>query len=139
MSFVLDASIAASWFLPDEESETAETLIASLGVAPGLVPSLFWFEIRNLFVMAERRGRVNPGSALAMTLSLRGLPLQDGGFGNDVSVVDLALRHGLSGYDASYVALAKSSELPLATADRRMAAAARGEGLKIVGPLEHEH
>ncbi|ACP21519.1 hypothetical nucleic acid-binding protein (plasmid) [Sinorhizobium fredii NGR234] len=139
MSFVLDASIAASWFLPDEESEAAETLIAALAVAPGLVPALFWFEVRNLFVMAERRGRVNPGSALAMTLSLRGLPLQDGGFGNDVSVVDLALKHGLSGYDASYVALAKSTELPLATVDRRMAAAARGEGLKIVGPLEHEH
>lgn len=57
MSFVLDASIAASWFLPDEESEAAETLIAALAVAPGLVPALFWFEVRNLFVMAERRGR----------------------------------------------------------------------------------
>jgi predicted nucleic acid-binding protein len=74
-----------------------------------------------------------------MTLSLHGLPLKDGGIGNDVSVVDLALKHGLSGYDASYVALAKSSEMPLATADRKMATAARSEGLQIVGPLEHEH
>ncbi|ULJ74428.1 type II toxin-antitoxin system VapC family toxin [Rhizobium gallicum] len=138
MAFVLDASIAASWFLPDEQSEAAEPLITALGAAPGLVPSLFWFEVRNLFIMAERRGRLQPGTALAMTLSLHGLPLRDSGIGNDVSVIDLALKHGLSGYDASYVALAKASEIPLATADRKMAAAARSEGIHIVGPLEHE-
>lgn len=139
MSFVLDASIAASWFLPDEQSETAEGLIGALGISPGLVPSLFWFEVRNLFVMAERRGRLGPGSALAATLKLRNLPLNDGGIGNDVSIIDIALRHGLSGYDASYVTLARSSNMPLATADRKMAAAARSEGISIVGPLEHEH
>lgn len=139
MSFVVDASIAASWFLPDEQDEADERLIAALAVSPGLVPSLFWFETRNLFVMAERRGRLNPGMALAMALKLRDLPLEDGGAGNDVSVVELALKHGLSGYDASYVALAKSNAMPLATADRKMAAAARSEGIAIVGPLEHEH
>jgi predicted nucleic acid-binding protein len=139
MSFVLDASIAASWFLPDEQSEAAERLIGALGISPGLVPSLFWFEARNLFVMAERRGRLGSGSALAATLKLRSLPLNDGGIGNDVSIIDIALRHGLSGYDASYVTLARSSNMPLATADRKMAAAARSEGISIVGPLEHEH
>lgn len=138
MPFVLDASIAASWFLPDEQSDAAEELIRVLGRSPGLVPSLFWFEVRNLLAMAERRGRVNPGAALAMTLSLRGLPLNDGGTGNDVSIVDLALKHGLSAYDASYVALAKANRMPLATADHKMAAAARNEGVAIVGPLQHE-
>ncbi len=135
MSFVLDASIAASWFLPDEESEAAERLIGALGISPGLVPSLFWFEARNLFVMAERRGRLKPGAALAATLKLRSLPLEEGGSGNDVSIVDIALRHALSGYDASYIALARSSNMPLATADRKMADAARSEGIAIVGPL----
>jgi predicted nucleic acid-binding protein len=139
MSFVLDASIAAAWFLPDEQSEAAESLLGMLDNAPGLVPSLFWFEIRNLFVISERRGRLAPGIALAATLKLRSLAIKDGGTGNDVAIIDVALRHGLSGYDASYVALAKSSAMPLATADRKMATAARGEGIAIVGPLEHEH
>lgn len=139
MSFVLDASIAASWFLPDEESEAAELLIGALANSPGLVPSLFWFEARNLFVMAERRGRLQPGAALAATLKLRSLPLESGGSGNDVSIVEIALRHGLSGYDASYVALARAGNMPLATADRKMAHAARIEGIAIVGPLEREH
>lgn len=44
MSFVVDASAAASWFLPDEQSDADERLIAALGISPGLVPSLFWFE-----------------------------------------------------------------------------------------------
>jgi predicted nucleic acid-binding protein len=139
MSFVLDASIAAAWFLPDEQSEAAEGLLGALGVAPCLVPSLFWFEARNLFIMAERRGRLAPGAALSATLKLRSLGLGDGGTGNDVSIIDIAFRHALSGYDASYVALAKSTGMPLATADRKMAAAARSEGIAIVGPLEHEH
>ncbi|WP_245262606.1 type II toxin-antitoxin system VapC family toxin [Ensifer sp. BR816] len=64
-----------------------------------------------------------------MTLSLHGLPFKDEAVGDGVSVVGLALKHGLSGYDATYVALAKLSEPPLATADRKMAAAARAEGL----------
>lgn len=138
MTFVLDASIAAGWFLPDEENEAAESLIRALAAGPALVPSLFWFEIRNLFVIAERRGRLNPGAALAMTLRLRALPLTDGGTGNDVSIVNLSLRHGLSAYDASYVELARSNGMPLATSDRKMAAVARAEGISIVGPLEHE-
>lgn len=139
MSFIVDASVAASWFLPDEQSEADDRLIAALGVSPGLVPSLFWFETRNLFVMAERRGRLNPGMALAIALKLRTLPLQDGGTGNDVTVVELALKHGLSAYDASYVTLAKANAMPLATVDRKMAAAARSEGIAILGPLENEH
>ena len=61
MSFIVDASIAASWFLPDEQSESAERLIGALAVAPGLVPSLFWFEARNLFVMASAVVDYPPG------------------------------------------------------------------------------
>lgn len=138
MAYVLDASIAASWFLPDEQSDAAERLIVQLATSPGLVPSLFWFEIRNLFIMAQRRGRLAPGAALVATEQLRALPLNEGGNGADNAIIDIALRHGLSGYDASYVALAKANGLPLATLDQKMATAARSEGIAIVGPLEHK-
>jgi predicted nucleic acid-binding protein len=138
MAFVLDASLAASWFLPDEQSEDSERLIMQLATSRGLVPSLFWFEIRNLFIMAQRRGRLAPGAALAALQQLRVLPLNDGGSGADTAIIDIALRHGLSGYDASYVALAKVSSMPLATLDQKMAATARSEGIAIVGPLRHD-
>ncbi|MGO4568770.1 type II toxin-antitoxin system VapC family toxin [Rhizobium sp. 2YAF20] len=139
MSFILDASIAAAWFLPDEQHDVADRLMADLRSTVALVPALFWVETRNLFLVAERRGRLRPGEALLLMTQLRGLPLEDAGSGGDGLVLDLAARHTLTGYDASYVALAKTQGLPLATGDRKMAAAARSEAIAIVGPLEHEH
>jgi predicted nucleic acid-binding protein len=139
MSFVVDASVAAAWFLPDEQHDAADRLMGELRSTVGLVPALFWFETRNLFLVAERRGRLRPGEALLLMTQLRGLSLEDTGSGGDALVLDLAARHALSGYDASYIALARLQDLPLATGDRKMAAAARSEGILILGPLEHEH
>jgi predicted nucleic acid-binding protein len=139
MSFVLDASIAAAWFLPDEQHEAADQLMTDVRTTVGLVPALFWFETRNLFLVAERRGRLKQGEPLLLMTQLRGLPLEDAGSGGDGLVLELAGRYTLTACDASYVALARRQGLPLATGDRKMAAAARSEGISIVGPLEHEH
>ncbi|MEP7454133.1 type II toxin-antitoxin system VapC family toxin [Phyllobacterium sp. SB3] len=139
MSFVLDASIAAAWFLPDEQHDAADRLLADAGSTVGLVPALFWFETRNLFLVAERRGRLRQGEALLLMTQLRGLPLEDAGSGGDGLVLELAARYAMTAYDASYVALARTQGLPLATGDRKMATAARSEGITLIGPLEHEH
>ena len=42
MPFVLDASIAAAWFLPDEQHDDADALMTDLRSTPAIVPSLFW-------------------------------------------------------------------------------------------------
>ncbi|MBX5241620.1 type II toxin-antitoxin system VapC family toxin [Rhizobium sp. NLR22b] len=136
MTFVLDASIAAAWFLPDEQHDAADRLMFDLNTTVGLVPTLFWFETRNLFLMAERRGRLRSGEAVLLMTQLRGLSLEDAGSGGDGLILHLANRYALTAYDASYVALAKADGLPLATADRKMADAARNEGITILGPLE---
>jgi predicted nucleic acid-binding protein len=138
MPFVLDASIAAAWFLPDEQNDAADSLMTELRSGPALVPSLFWFEIRNIFLMAERRGLLQRGSAPLLMGQLRRLSMEDGGSGRDTAVLELAARHLLSAYDASYLDLAKAADLPLATGDRKLAVAARSEGVMIVGPLENE-
>jgi len=139
MPFVLDASIAAAWFLPDEQHDATDRLMADLRTASAFVPSLFWFETRNLFLMAERRGRLRVGEALLLMTQLRGFPLEDMGSVGDGAVLDLAARHMLSAYDASYLALAVAQQMPLATGDRKLAKAARGERVAILGPLEHAH
>jgi predicted nucleic acid-binding protein len=139
MPFVLDASIAAAWFLPDEENDAADHLMSELRSTVSYVPSLFWFETRNLFLMAERRGRLRAGEALLVMTQLRALSIEDAGSGGDGRVLELAARHGLSGYDASYLALAMARDVPLATGDRRLAAAARAEGVVLVGSLKNEH
>ena len=137
MTFVLDASIAAAWFLPDEQHDAADRLMSDLNTTVGLVPTLFWFETRNLFLMAERRGRLRSGEAVLLMTQLRGLSLEDAGSGGDGLILDLANRYTLTAYDASYVALTKTESLPLATADLKMTDAARREGITILGPLKH--
>ncbi len=66
---------------------------------------------------------------------LRRLSFEDAGSGNDPAVLDLATRHMLSSYDASYLDLAKMVDLPLATGDRKMATAVRNEVLWSLGHL----
>ena len=41
MTVIIDASIAAAWLLPEEDSDAAEAVIAELSGRPP-VPSLFW-------------------------------------------------------------------------------------------------
>lgn len=138
MSFVIDASIVAAWLLPEEYSDTAEAVIATIE-APCPVPSLFFFEIRNILAMSERRGRVSAGGALINMERVRRLPLDDAGIGGDSFVLLLTANHGLSAYDAAYLALAINRSMPLATLDRKLAAAAVKENVVVLGPFAHGH
>lgn len=135
MALVIDASIAASWMLPDERSEAADAVMESLTAGPADVPSLFWYEARSVFLMAERRGRFAPGGAQAAMLRLRRLPLEDRGSGNGRAVLELASARGLTAYDAAYLALAVGAGAALATLDRKLAAAALSENISLLGSL----
>ena len=135
---MVDASVAAAWLLPEEDSDAAEAIIAALsGRSP--VPSLFWHETRNILVMAARRGRIGAGEPSAAMGRLRRLPLEDAGAGSDGAVLTLAMAHRLSAYDAAYLALAQERKLPLATLDQKLAAAAHREGVALLGPLQGSH
>lgn len=134
MAFVINASMAAAWRLPEEFSDAAETEIASIE-APCPIPS-FFFEIRNILATAERRGRIDSGGALLGMERVRRLPLDDAGIGGG-SIFLLAANHGPSASDAAYLALAINRIVPLATLDRKLAAAARKEGVAMLGPLAH--
>jgi predicted nucleic acid-binding protein len=131
---VVDASIAAAWLLPEEDSDAAEAVIATLSGRPP-VPSLFWHEARNVLIIAERRGRIAAGEAAASMRRLRRLPLEDAGAGPDGAVLALATAHGLTAYDAAYLVLVRERGLPLATLDQKLAGAARLEGVVLAGPL----
>ena len=133
MEIVIGASIAAAWFLPDEKNGAADLILHGLRTGPGHVPALFWFGLRNPFLVAERRGRLKPGEALLSMMQLRGLPLRDEGSGTDAGVLNLAGKHSLSAYHASYLALAVQLAMPLATTDQVLAGAARLEGISVLG------
>lgn len=127
MAYVLDASVAAKWFLPG----TAETLAAEAAqvlkaYAAGrlrlLVPDLFWPEVGNVLWKAARQGRMSRASAEEAIAALRDrhiataptAPLLADAFA-------IAASYDRTVYDSVYIALAVLSNMPLVTADERLA------------------
>ncbi len=135
MALVVDASFAAGWVLPDEGGPAIDAVLREVEASGGRVPDLFWHEMRNLVVQAERRGRFRPGEAQAVLRHLRELPIATAEARDDPSVMVLALRHRLTAYDARYLAVASAEGLALATLDKALAAAARAENVRVLGPL----
>lgn len=129
MAFVADASVAAAWVLPDEEAALADLALDRLGRDAAQVPDVFWHELRNLLLSAERRGRIDRSHADASMERLRRLPIRCPGEADDRHVMALARDHGLTAYDASYLALAIREGCALASLDRRLIEAATAEGV----------
>ena len=129
MAFVPDASVAAAWVLPDEEAAPAELALNRLGEETAKVPGVFWHELRNLLLSAERRGRIDARHAEASIARLRRLHIQIAEDADDREVMALARTHRLTAYDASYLALAVREGCALASLDRRLNEAAAAEGV----------
>jgi len=127
--FVTDASIVCAWFLPDENNRLAQTAFARLETQNAIAPALLLYEVRNTLLIAERRHRI-AATYLEKSLSrLRRLKLTIVEPEDDLVLLNLARNYQLSGYDATYLALAVQKRLPLATIDKKLAAAAAREQL----------
>jgi predicted nucleic acid-binding protein len=139
MAFVVDASIAGAWLLPDEDNSLAERAMIRMAEEDAVAPDLLRHEIRSILLSAEKRERISADFVHSALARFRGLPLQLTGSGDDTEVVRLSRKYRLSAYDAAYLALALLEQLPLATLDRRLADAATAEGVALFGQTGHEH
>lgn len=137
MPFVVDASVVGAWLLPDEENALADETLARMADDDAFAPDLLIHEIRSILLSAERRGRISSDLIYSGLARLRALPLQLSGPGDDSEVVRLSREYQLSAYDAAYLALAVLEQLELATLDRKLAAAARTESVRLLGPLAY--
>jgi predicted nucleic acid-binding protein len=133
VGFVLDASVSACWALDDEEDTIADVALDRSDVEEIVVPSLWWFEIRNILIVAERRKRLTVATTDAFLRSIRRLKLSIDRAPEEKDVILLARRHGLTVYDSGYLELALREGLALATLDKRLAAAAEAEGVRLIG------
>jgi predicted nucleic acid-binding protein len=133
MTFVIDASVAASWLLPDEQDAASDAALAMLEDGGAVAPSLWWFEMRNLLLTNERRGRINASATAEAVRLLTSLPIRLDNAADGAELLAIARRRRLSAYDAAYVELAIRERLPLATIDRSLARAAEAEGVDLVG------
>lgn len=133
MPFVLDASVTAAWCFPDENSDTANAAFDWLANDEAVVPALWWFEIRNILVVNERRGRIDQSETATFLADLARLPLGIDRKPDGDVVLAMARKHGLTAYDAAYLELARRVGGPLATLDKVLAIAARADGVPLIG------
>ena len=133
MPFVLDASIALAWAFADEDDVRATAALARIRSDEALVPSIWWFEIRNALVVNERRGRLMEADTASFLRTLSRLAVTIDRQPGEAEVLTLARRHRLSVYDAAYLELAQCDSIPLATLDRELIGAARTERVPLIG------
>jgi predicted nucleic acid-binding protein len=101
-----------------------------------VVPGLWWLEVANGLVMAERRRRIKSAESVAFVAMIEELPIiADEATGARAlhETMSLAREHRLTAYDAAYLELAMRVGLPLATGDRSLRAAAERAGVDLLG------
>lgn len=133
-AFVLDASVTAVWLLDDETEPRADVALAHLEDDGTIVPQLWHLEIRNLLLVAERRGRVAGGTVAERLDTLKDLPIRTDVHPDLETMLLLARAHGLSVYDAIYLELASRRQAALATSDSALDRAAVAEGISLIEP-----
>ncbi len=132
--FVLDASLALQWFLEDEaDRKYSLAVLASLSEKRAVVPLLWFYEVGNGLLMAYRRKRINLDQIDGFLTRLKALPIEAAQQtpSEILELPALAQSHGLTNYDAAYLALAKRFGLLLATTDKDLRAAATSVGVLL--------
>lgn len=129
---VLDASVAVAIVRREAGAASAQAALRrAREMNAGLVvPSLFWLEVINALA---RKHRLPPSVVLEAVAELDSLDLETVDLDRPMLLLalDVVARHGLTAYDAAYLALADAANAQLVTADARLAAAAGDRALLI--------
>jgi len=126
-SYVIDANVAAKWFLPEATEPLAHEAVTLLkrhaaGDLRFLVPDLFWAELGNVFWKAAclRRWSASDAQLAAHMALQRKLPtkatkplLED--------ALDIATNFDRTVYDSLYIALAIAVKADFVSADEKLA------------------
>ena len=132
---VLDASAALSVLRREPERAQVVRILGEFADrrAEVLVPDLLWLEVANVLIA---RYRYTPQQVVASIrlldeFTIRTVPVDRPLW---LLTLDRMQRHGLSAYDATYLALAESTNAAILTLDARLALAA---GTRAVGGDPH--
>jgi predicted nucleic acid-binding protein len=119
--YVVDPSVAAKWFLPEDHAEAARRILRRGNRL--YAPDFFLLETDGVLCKHVRRGDLSIKKAGQARALLRHLPIE---FYASESIRDqaflIAAQTGCSPYDCLYVALAVRLDGRMVTADRRLQA-----------------
>jgi predicted nucleic acid-binding protein len=130
MPFVIDASIAITWAMRDEEHRLADRAFLQIQSDTVIVPGIFWYEIWDILLVNERRNRIVPKDSTQFLHDLEQFSISVD-ISRGTHLMDLSRRYKVPVYDAAYLAAAESNQLPLATLDENLAAAALAAGIPL--------
>jgi predicted nucleic acid-binding protein len=139
MGLVLDASVALAWLVDrvdPAEARLADEVLRAIQSRDAVVPALWFSEVANGVLVAERRGGVANSSSASFMGMVYALPIvEDSTRPSSVqaTVLTLARAYQLTGYDATYLELVLRTGGTLATFDRELAKAVRLAGGRVFG------
>ena len=134
MAVVMDSSVFVCWQFPDEDTKLVQPAIDVMLDRGAVIPVHWTAEVANVFALGVRRGRMQAAFRSGILERISDLPLTvdqasaDAFFSTTQALCD---RYELTAYDAAYLELSRRRALPLATLDKRLAAAAALEGVQL--------
>jgi predicted nucleic acid-binding protein len=129
---VLDASTTLAWAFDDESGNYIEDVLQFVVENHAVVPALWNYEIANGVLVGLRRERLSVDEAVTFARDLAAMDIRvDSVQCEPMTLLAEAVDSGLTAYDASYLMLARTTGLPLATRDKALIRAARHSGVDI--------
>ena len=140
MRFVLDASVALAWFLPDEAPEVTRYAAAVLAHIKAqqafcVVPHVWHAEVGGKILRRLRANRLSQEAFDRAEAFYHGMPIETRQSDHTLrSLVERARRYHLQAIDVLYFEIALDLGLAIATVDRGLRAGAQRHGVKLFAP-----
>jgi len=135
-SFVMDCSITMAWCFSDEATSATDHLLARMVNERAVVPYIWLLEVTNVLVHAEQRGRISINESKKFIAILEELEIEiDQALPARIfhEIPALARASRITTYDAAYLELALTRQLPLATLDQPLRKVAKKLGVQLLG------
>lgn len=118
-TYVLDASVAVKWYIPEIDEVAAKSLLAASHDLH--VPEMFFPEFGNILWKKVQRGQIDADEAREIAAQVMTVPLIiHRSHPHLEEALDLALSHQRTVYDAYYLALSLDLGCPFITADEKL-------------------
>jgi predicted nucleic acid-binding protein len=118
---VLDASVIVKWYVKEADYEVANIIKDDLehGMIEVIAPSLLFYEVLNALRYKPNMGEVDLEKTVKSLLDFQ-LAIVDLDSEYGYRIVKMAMRRGITVYDASYIALAHINSCYFFTADKKL-------------------